>query len=479
MGDHETPAATLTTDRLTPILREHVHPDLDVESVTRAPAGNGQEIWLVQTSVADTPWPMVVRRSAEAGPLRHTDRVAEADVLQRLADTGLPVPRVYFAQPDAAELDRPYLVMERLPGRPLRPRTPAEAARVASQLGTLLGRLHTAKVSSPVDVRTEQATDATREQLRVWRRRYETYRPCPVPIVGALLAWLEVRVPEAQVVPTLLWGDAGPHNLLTHDGDVTAMLDWELSHAGDPLEDLGAAVWACLGEYPAEDVVSAYESVVGHDAEQHRLRYYTVMCCVTRCIMQLAGVDAYVTGRTHEPNLAGLGLGLYTASLRRAAACADWPTVAESRRDTETPGTVDELRLRPDVGEILAQVASFLDTDVVDSVTDRRVGRGVKTAVALLRTADRRAGEDTTISNRSLRRLDQLARDIERAGLPRPRDAATLEQVAETIERDERYEALRTPLRRFLLDDLTDRAGALSPLHELYGATLATPEVTR
>lgn len=478
----EPQGAPLTSERLVPVLRDHVHHDLDIHSVTRAAAGNGQEIWLVQATVGDIPWPLVLRRSATAGPLRHTDRADEAAVLKKLAGTELPVPRVYFAQADAAELERPYLVMERLPGRPPRPRTPTEATHLASQLGTLVGRLHTAGLAPSPGAGS--AADATREQLRIWRRRYETDQPGPVPIVGALLSWLEARVPVGRSTPTVLWGDAGPHNLLVRNGEVTAMLDWELSHAGDPLEDLGAAVWGCLGEYPIDAVVSAYEETVGHHVEPDRLRYYTAMCCVTRCIMQLAGVDAYVTGRTDEPNLAGLGLGLYAASLRRAAACAGWPTVSddETRGDdachTEppVPAVVDALRLRPDVRETLVRVASFLDADVVGGVSDQRVTRGVKTAAALLRTAERRIREETAIEHRSHHRLDQLGREIEEAGLARPHDAATLEKLAETVERDEHYGALRTPVRRFLLTDLADRAGTLTPLHELYGATLATPE---
>ena len=52
-------------------------------------------------------------------------------------------------------------------------------------------------------------------------------------------------MPE-EVAPALLWGDAGPHNLLVADGRITALLDWELAHLGHPLEDLGAAQWACF-----------------------------------------------------------------------------------------------------------------------------------------------------------------------------------------------------------------------------------------
>ena len=76
--------------------------------------------------------------------------------------------------------------------------------------------------------------------------------------------------------PRVLWGDPGAHNMLVADGHVSALLDWELTHVGDPLDDLGAAVWSCLGSFDPDDVVAGYEEVSGA-IDRQRLSYFVAL----------------------------------------------------------------------------------------------------------------------------------------------------------------------------------------------------------
>ena len=90
-------------------------------------------------------------------------------------------------------------------------------------------------------------------EVHDYRARYEAARPAPVPLLGALPAWAEQNVrrhgPPVVVIPR------APPRLR---GRISALLDWELTHVGDPLDDLGAAVWSCLGLFEPEDVVAGY-----------------------------------------------------------------------------------------------------------------------------------------------------------------------------------------------------------------------------
>ena len=474
-------------DAVTRVLASHVDPALRCESVVRAAVGNGQETWLVEASGGSAgPRGFVLRRSASAGVLDDTDRAHEYATLQALQGHGLPTPRAYGLETAPSCLGRPFFVMDRLPGRPASPASTDEAAGIARDLGRRLAQLHTAAVGVPDD--TDVRTATSREIVR-WRERYLARRVTPVPMVGALLAWLEAHLPAAGVPPRLLWGDPGPHNVLVEDDRISGLLDWELSHCGHPLEDLGAAVWACLGRYPEDEVVAGYEQVCGSPVDRELLAYFAVLACVSRTVMQLVGIAAFVGQQSRALNLAGLGLTLPTANLRRAAGYAGWPVVdpapagsgpdvlAAALHDPDDPDDPDDLRLRPDVGETLAGVARFLAEDVLPEAGTEHLRRGLKTAVGLLHASAQRHREERAGHATVQAGIDELFERLETVGVVPAggrRDAAALEAAAARAEREPRFAGVRDDVRRMMLRDLVQRTSAVSRLSELYGRDVAT-----
>lgn len=466
---------------VTALLAAHLDPTLRCERVSRAAVGNGQETWLVDAvDGAGSAVPLVLRRSAPAGVLDDTDRAHEFATLRALSGRGLPIPAVHWLEMSPGALQRPYFVMDRMPGRPAAPRSADDAAAIAHDLGRRLAQLHALRVDvpgavpgadpahpEPADVRA-----ATLREVARWRRRYRDRRVAPVPMIGALLAWLEVNAPESGPTPCLLWGDAGPHNVLVTDNEISAMLDWELSHYGDPMEDLGAAVWACLGRYPQDEVIAGYAAASGGPVDLDVVAYFAVLGCVSRSIMQLAGIGSFVRGETNALNLAGLGLTLPIANLRRAAAYAGWP---DSEITVEPEGfdgseDADPLRLRPDVAETLSGIARFLRDELLPTVEAAHLQRGVKTAVGLLQASARRSRQDDDRAGALATELDGLFDRLAAAGCDvGARDAAALESVAAQIESDPTLVDRRTDVRRVLLHDLIARSSSLEPLVAMYG----------
>jgi len=187
--------------------------------------------------------------------------------------------------------------------------------------------------------------------------------------------------------------------------------------------------------------------------------------------MQFTGVEAYVAGATAAPNLAGLGLVLPVANLRRAAAYAGWPSV--SALEAPMPPELDRLRSRPDVGETLAGVARFLGQDVLPATASPGLIRGLKTAVALLATTAARARGEAVVDQGLAAERAGLVELLAAAGVD---VSAGLEAAAAQVERDEAYAGLRDPVRRHLLRDLMARFALLAPLRELYGDAVSAPE---
>jgi aminoglycoside phosphotransferase (APT) family kinase protein len=426
----------LTPAVVTDVLRARLDPLLECATVERGPMGNAQEVWFVDASArggADRQF--VLRRSAGGGALEDSELGLEFTVLGALAERGFPVPRVHFSELDSSSLGRPYFVMDRVPGTPVGHVTPEDRDSVARELGAWLARLHAVDPAelAPTVPRAEGTAAATHLELARWERVYLRRRPGPVPLLGALLAWLGVHVPADDGPPRLLWGDAGPHNILVDGPRITGLLDWELAHVGDPLEDLGAAVWACLpGTLDPDEVVAGYEHEAG-PVDRERLRYFEAFACATRSVMVVAGVDAFLKGEAGPP-AAALGQHLLLANLERAASLLGWA------RDPGDHATAPALR--PDAPEMAAGVARYLRERVLGAVSDPRARRELRNAAALLDTVALRAGPDLGD--------DDLA----------------LEDAATRAER-ERSPA-RAGLRSRLLAGLAAQQTMITPLDDLY-----------
>lgn len=99
------------------------------------------------------------------------------------------------------------------------------------------------------------------------------------PLIHLSLDWLEANVPANLPSPVIVHGDAGPGNFL-YDGDrVTALLDWELVHYGDPMADLAMLCLRMLfqGFVPLPEAFASYREAGGHEIDLQRLRYWRLL----------------------------------------------------------------------------------------------------------------------------------------------------------------------------------------------------------
>lgn len=402
----------MTPEELSPIFEAHL--GVAVVQVQRAAVGNGQEVWLVDATGGSQ---YVLRRTATGGTLEWTDRAAEFAVLRRLADAGLtgvlPIPEALWFEADGGALERAYFVMRRLPGRPFGTGSADVNPAIAAQIGTLLARLHNATRERG------SAREPTVAELTAIKDRYRGVEAQPV--IDALIDWLDTNLPADLDGTVQLWGDAGPHNILVDGDRITGLLDWELARRGHPFEDVGAAVWACLGMLSPALVVRAYEAEAG-PVDRGALAWFEVLAEVSRSVMTLAGAQAFVEQRNLSPNLAALGRALVNTTLLRAARAA-W--------GIDIDAAIAAAHAGRDPDPERAALAAFLLREVAPHVADRRAASGLKIAAALVS-----AGAPPR---------------LQRAGAP---PAA-------------------------LVAALADERVALAPLLALYGPTTAFPEPLR
>ena len=225
------------TDELSPTLRRWVEAETASTVVSAQTIGRGasRRIWVVALS---TDRELVVRADTGDGPVAGTPLtlVREAAVYRALATTDLPIPRLHAVHPDGTAL-----LLDRARGDDqLKALTGTEGRAVAEDFGRSLGRLHQL---APEELELgplapPDGADPTAHDLDLWRSIDATRRSADAsPVAEVALRCLDGSVPPATQV-SLCHGDAGPGNFLHEAGRVTALLDWEFAHLGDPHDDL-------------------------------------------------------------------------------------------------------------------------------------------------------------------------------------------------------------------------------------------------
>lgn len=190
------------------------------------------------------------------------DVAREARILSALADTDVPVPRVYGLTQDLRYTDVTLLLMEFVDGLVVdrmpvaESLTPERRREIGLALPRTLAKIHAVDLErSGLDDLASHKPYALR-QLKRWSRQWEQSRTRELPELDALTARLVSSIPEQHEV-SLVHGDFHLRNVITSHttGDVAAVLDWELSTLGDPLADMGSmlAYWPEAGEDTAGD----------------------------------------------------------------------------------------------------------------------------------------------------------------------------------------------------------------------------------
>ena len=166
-------------------------------------------------------------------------------IISALADTAVPVPEAIGICTDPEVNGVPFYVMEYLDGLVLRDAWAAQAVdpKVRANAGLSIAR--TLAAIHAVDPDEVGLGDLGRKdgyiarQLNRWNGQFEKARTREVPEVTAAFERLSAAIPD-QMGATIVHGDYRLDNTMLHpDGEVMAVLDWEICTLGDPMADLG------------------------------------------------------------------------------------------------------------------------------------------------------------------------------------------------------------------------------------------------
>lgn len=292
-----------TADELTEVLREVLGAE-HIEGLTRLSGGASRETWIFEAGGRR----LVVQRQ-RPGDAR--DMAVEAAVLRAVAAGGAPVAAVVASGTDPGGSS--FIISEAVAGETIarkiqRDAEFADARRLLpAQFGRALARIHS------IDPTTVSGLVET-DQVEQYRAVLDALGQ-PHPTFELAFAWLERHRPPSHR-RTLVHGDFRLGNVIVGPDGLRAVVDWELAHLGDPMEDLG---WLCvpawrfggsqpvagLGDY--QEMIDAYAAESGLEVDPETVRWWEILGTLKWGIMCIVQADAHLSGRERSHELAAIG----------------------------------------------------------------------------------------------------------------------------------------------------------------------------
>lgn len=289
--------------------------DVAVDELSRIHGGSSQETfrfraqWREESAMQDRR--LILRRAPEAG-LVVAERDLEFTVYSALAGRGVPVPAAHYLELDGQWLDRPFFIMDLMPGKPghfFGTNDPYEGKGTEvgrnfwRHLGTLAAQDHSA--IGLTSLRNGDAASGFWErELLHWEAMLDAGEAYVEPIVRGAIRWLRTNPPPEPAKPAISHGDYRCGNFLfVPDGSISAVLDWEMCHVSDPLEDIAWAInpmWTVERHLPLDEGLAIWEEASGLAVDGQALDWWRLFACVKACGIWTTAEASFQDGANRE-----------------------------------------------------------------------------------------------------------------------------------------------------------------------------------
>ena len=298
-----------------------------VADLSRIPGGASRETYRFVAQVGGETRALILRRDPTAS-LIETDRNLEYLALESFHDK-VPAPRPVVMDAQGAELERPFFIMERIEGgAAASPFTVLPYGNHAQAIGeAFFAILGTIAATDPAGLPLAKGAEAPapedcwRVALDQWAGVIDADEQHPQPIVRAAVRALRRKPPPPASAVRVVHGDYRTGNFL-HDGagKILAILDWEMVHLGDPLEDVAWAIDQLWGHFdagkvsgmiPRDEALAIWSRASGLPVDERALSWWSLFAAVKGQAIWTSAAKEYRDGGFKEPILAVSGW--YTA----------------------------------------------------------------------------------------------------------------------------------------------------------------------
>jgi len=278
-----------------------------IKDLRRLTAGATQEVWRFELVEAGAETSLILRRAPGGTRVSETaiGLEVEALLLEAAGAKGVPVPAVRHVLTPDDGLGHGFIMSfvegETLGGRIVRSEALAPARTfLARQCGEVLARVHTMEPDDFPMLRRLTPAELIAQYHEVYR-----VSAWPRPVFDLAFRWLHAHCPPAPERMRLVHGDFRNGNLMIGPDGVRAVLDWEIAHVGDPMEDLG---WICTNAWrfgmvdlpvggfgQREDLWAGYEAAGGAPVQRDQAHWWEVYGSMRWGVM-CAGMTASFRG---------------------------------------------------------------------------------------------------------------------------------------------------------------------------------------
>jgi aminoglycoside phosphotransferase (APT) family kinase protein len=386
-------------------------PGGSIEALTRLSGGASRETWAFDLVHGSERRALILQRwrPGREGSGRGIAMEVEAAVLRQAGRAGVPVPEVVAAD-DGSILGSAGMVVTRLDGETIARKIlrDDEWARAREGLGSDVGAAMAAVHRIPTDA--VPGLDSS-DQVAEYRDLLDVLGE-PHPAFELGLRWLDEHRPVTSDVG-VVHGDLRLGNLLVGPDGLRAILDWELAHLGDPMEDLG---WFCVrawrfgsplpagGVATREALAEAYEDAGGRPVDLEVLRWWEVLGTLKWGVMCILQAWSHLSGATRSMEHAAIG---------RRVCENEWDVLGllpgEPLERRPPPPAVPSERVhdRPTMAELLEAVREWVGGDV-RTETEGRLSFHARVAANALGILEREVALEPGLSDAHTRRLAEL-----------------------------------------------------------------------
>jgi aminoglycoside phosphotransferase (APT) family kinase protein len=171
-------------------------------------------------------------------------------------------------------------------------------------------------VRLPFLTRPAEGQSPAESEVQRYQEIYDSIAPDAHPAIELALRWLRTHLPGPSPIG-VVHGDFRVGNVMFDERGLRAVLDWELYHAGDPIEDLG---WLCVrawrfgndakpvgGVGEREELFSAYERASGRPVDRRRAHFWELFGNCKWAIICIMQAKTHLDGAVRSVELASLG----------------------------------------------------------------------------------------------------------------------------------------------------------------------------
>jgi len=311
--------------RLSDYLTEKWSSSVDIRDLSRIPGGASRETYRMTACYSSDGKKieegLVLRRDPETS-LIETERALEYQSYAAIYPTEIPVPKPLFLENDTRWLGQPFSLMAEIVGcqTDVGNLTDAQRTKIGNEKWTLLGKLACLDPESLgfcEFMEKPELDDCATKELARWEQVILTDEVHPQPVARAAVRWLHRNLPPPAKKLSVVHGDYRSRNFLFKpDEGIEAILDWEMCHLGDPLEDLAWSLdplWSWPNPslpgqlLPRKEAIAMWEATSGLKVDLDVFRWWEVFASLKALAIWISSAEVYINGEAKDPILAVAG----------------------------------------------------------------------------------------------------------------------------------------------------------------------------